>query len=276
MYKLLITDLDDTLYNWLDFFVPSFYSMADEVSKISGINIDVLLDEYRAKHQEYGSVEYPFVTLHLPSITEKYSTCSEDELKTIFSEAFHKFNSERKKRLQLFDGVFETLKELFDKGIIIIGYTESSQENGYYRLKKLEIDSFFKHVYATKSSFINTDYSIDTKVKSISSKKPDKDVLIEICKKEGCDVSEAIYLGDSLTKDILMAQKAGITSVWANYPKTKNDYYKKLVKISSWTESDFTREQELKRYWENNNLTPNYTISHFDELLRIVFSSNEL
>lgn len=276
MYKLLITDLDDTLYNWIDFFIPSFYSMVNEVNIITGIDIDTLLNEYKNKHQEYGSVEYPYVTLQLPSIINKYPMCSKDELKNLLSEAFHSFNSERKKRLKLFDGVFETLKKISDCGITIIGYTESSQENGFYRLKKLNIDSFFKHIYATNSSYNNdNDYYIDAKIKYASSKKPNKEVLYEICKQEKCDVSEAIYIGDSLTKDVLMAIKAGMDSVWVNYPKEKNDYYEKLVRISSWTEDDFQREKALKSYIEANNLTPTYVISSFKELLSIVLSSNE-
>ena len=39
---------------------------------ITGIDKNVLLSEFKERHQYYGSVEYPFVTLSLPSIKEKY------------------------------------------------------------------------------------------------------------------------------------------------------------------------------------------------------------
>ena len=68
--KVLITDLDDTLYDWLGFFIPSFYAMVDELVSITGIDKEILLSEYKEKHQYYGTVEHPFVTLELPSITE--------------------------------------------------------------------------------------------------------------------------------------------------------------------------------------------------------------
>lgn len=51
--------------------------------------------------------------------------------------------------------------------------------------------------------------------------KPDKDVLINICNQENCSISDAAYIGDSLTKDVYMAKLANITSIWANYPKEK-------------------------------------------------------
>ena len=110
MKRLLITDLDDTLYDWLGFFIPSFYGMVDEIANITKINKDTLLKEFKLIHQYHGSVEYPFATLELPSILKKYSGKSKEEIKEILSEAFHKFNSIRKYNLKLYDGVEETLK----------------------------------------------------------------------------------------------------------------------------------------------------------------------
>ena len=71
MIKLLVSDLDDTIYDWSGFFVPAFYAMADEIAAITGIDEDALLDEYRMTHQRLGSVEYPYATLQLPSIRKK-------------------------------------------------------------------------------------------------------------------------------------------------------------------------------------------------------------
>ena len=127
MKKLLITDLDDTLYDWIGFFIPAFYAMLDELSNITYIDRVKLIREYKELHQKYGSVEYPFVTLELPSIKKKYSNLSVDELKKLLGEAFHRFNSVRKQRLKLYDGVLDTVKLLFEQGVTIIGYTEFAQ-----------------------------------------------------------------------------------------------------------------------------------------------------
>ena len=272
MKKLIITDLDDTLYDWMGFFIPSFYAMVDELINITGINKGTLLKEFKEEHQKYGSVEYPFVTLKLPSIQRKYNSLGDDELKIILGEAFHKFNSIRKQRMQLYAGVEGTLNLIYEKGITIIGYTESSQENGFYRLKKLGIDKYFKHVYVSKSKF-QSDYQSDEKIMIVETKKPDKDVLLSICERENCCLNEAIYIGDSLTKDVYMAGKAGITSVWVNYPKEKNDYYKMLVDISSWTEEDFLREALLKQEFSESNMKPDFSITSFKEIINIVFNT---
>ena len=52
MIKLLITDLDDTLYSWLGFYIPAFYCMVEEVATITGTDQEQLLDEYKMIHQE--------------------------------------------------------------------------------------------------------------------------------------------------------------------------------------------------------------------------------
>ena len=266
MKKVLITDLDDTLYDWLGFFIPSFYAMVDELVSITGIDKGTLLSEYKEKHQYYGTVEHPFVTLELPSIKNKYNAMDSDQIKVILSEACHRFNSVRKQELNLFPYVKQTLEKLYNNGITIIGFTESTQEAGFYRLKKLGIDVFFQSVYVSVSSF-DSKFEQDQKIHTIKFKKPNKDVLLEICQDENLSVSDVVYVGDSLTKDVYMAKMAGITSVWAKYEKKQNDFYQKLVDITSWTDEDFTRESTLKKEWNEKNLSPDYCISNYSELL---------
>lgn len=266
MKTTLITDLDDTLYDWIGFFIPAFYAMVDELVVITGIDKNVLLSEFKERHQYYGSVEYPFVTLSLPSIKEKYSSLSDEELRIVLNEAFHRFNSVRKRNLQLYDGVEETLKELSDNNVTIIGYTESSPENGFYRLKRLGVAEYFSRVYTSTTKY-ETPFPLDSKIKMVDTKKPDKKVLLEICQYEKCNPSEAIYIGDSLTKDIFMANSAGVTSILMQHPKEPNDYYQKLVDITSWTDEDFERELKLKEECKEKNIHADYVINQFKDLL---------
>ena len=153
MIKLLVTDLDDTLYSWIGFYIPAFYEMLEELSMILNVPKSILLHEYQRVHQEKGSVEYPFSTLFLPSVKAVYPTKTKEEILSILNPAFHKFNTVRKEYLQLYPGVREVLKKLIEMQIIIVGYTDSAEENGFYRLKKLNIDCYFKHVYVADRQF---------------------------------------------------------------------------------------------------------------------------
>lgn len=274
MHKLLITDLDDTLYDWSGFFVPAFYAMAEEIAGITGIAMDQLLHEYREVHQSLGTVEFPYATLRLPSIRACFTGMETAQMKEALRPAFKKFNGIRDSRLRLFPGVAETLEALAARGLTIIGYTESSQENGFYRLQKLGADGFFKRVYACESQFQSA-YGSNEKVRTVRTKKPNVDVLLDICRKEGRTPAEVAYVGDSLTKDMYMAKKAGVTALWARYPREDTDYYEKLCAITSWTQEDFEREERLRRHMEQADLKPDHILTSFSQLPDILFPGKE-
>lgn len=148
---------------------------------------------------------------------------------------------------------------------------------GYLRLRadfnqkhvNENFDYYYYVIYTSESEY-ESNIPLDEKIITVKSKKPDKDVLINICNQENCSISDAAYIGDSLTKDVYMAKLANITSIWANYPKEKNNYYDLLVDITSWTEDDFIREKELKKQYISFGIKPDYTISKFSQLLPII------
>lgn len=279
MIKLLITDLDDTLYSWTDFFIPAFYEMVDELASILQKDKEELLREYKLVHQEKGSVEYPYATTHLPSVQVTYPNYTQKELLKILDPVFHRFNSSRKKNLRLYPNVQETLVELRETGVKIVGYTDSAEENGFYRLRKLEIDHLFCKVYVSDSQYENPNpLLLSEKTKVVHGKKPDPELLEQICKNERISTSEAIYIGDSLTKDIYMAKIAHITSILCKYPcdpHKAQDLYQKLVAISHWTATDFEREQKIKEDCKKDNIQPDYTITSFDNVIKIIQSLNQ-
>jgi phosphoglycolate phosphatase len=55
--KLLITDLDNTLYDWVTFFTASFRSMVTELTSMLETSEDNLLEEFKSIHQRCGNSE---------------------------------------------------------------------------------------------------------------------------------------------------------------------------------------------------------------------------
>ncbi len=279
MVKLFITDLDDTLYAWIDFFIPAFYGMLDELSSILNKPRDNLLQEYQHVHQEKGSVEYPFATLFLPSVKEAYPNKTKDELLNILNPVFHKFNLIRKQKLKLYPHVEETLEKITTMGIKIVGYTDSAEENGFYRLKKLGISDYFQSVYVSDSQFERPGhFPCSSKTQIVQGKKPNPELIKKICKRENTATNETIYLGDSATKDIYMAKMAGVISVLCKYPcdeKIQKEFYSKLVAISHWTNADFQKEATIKEICQKENIHPDFIIHAFDELLTVIQTLNK-
>jgi phosphoglycolate phosphatase len=274
MIKLLITDLDDTLYSWISFFVPAFYEMVGELSKILNVPQNQLLTEYKALHQQYGNVEHPFITLELPSVIDAFPNQDKLQIKKSLNEAFHKFNSVRKYSLKLYPGVYATLELLYKNDVTIVGYSESAEENGFYRLKKLNIADYFSKVYLSNSSYSKQNCQLKSeKTEYLDYKKPNASVLKKICEQQGCDCSETVYVGDSITKDIYMAIEANITAVWANYHENNENLYNKLVNISHWTKKDFENEGKIRKEWIAKGYKPDYEISDFREIIPVIFGT---
>jgi FMN phosphatase YigB (HAD superfamily) len=279
MTTLLITDLDNTLYDWVTFFARSFAAMVDALVDELGFDRDDVLDEFRAVHRQLGDSEQPFALLELPCIRERFGHLDRLALKHQLDGPLRAFNTERKRQLKLYASVSETLAKLEDSGVIIVGHTEAIKANAYYRLGKLGIASHFRRLYVLESSYCgHPDPGRAAELRppddiihvlSRSRRKPNPEVLLEICRGEGVTTGEAFYVGDSLTRDIGMAEAAGVTAIWARYGTVYDPrLWETLVRVSHWTDLDIQREAELKQ--RQGSVQPDYTIDSFGELVSVL------
>ena len=276
--KLLITDLDNTLYDWVTFYSQSFEAMAIALSKKIDVPLDTILSEYKVVHQRFGNTEKPFATLELPSVIKYFGSTDKEYLQRELTSVFGAFSAKRKDTLKLYPNVRETLEVLRDSGVKIVGHTEALEFNSLYRIDKLNILEFFDHLYTLEDN--NSLHPNPKKAISIPVKddfiiklpsedlKPNPELLKYICSQEGIKIEDAVYVGDSLTKDISMAKEVGMTAVWANYGRNFSpDCWKILVRITHWTEKDVVREEELKK--DFGNIKPDIIINDFSELLTL-------
>ncbi len=277
--KMLITDLDNTLYDWISFFTKSFQAMVAELSIQTNVDKCQLLKEFKNVHQKYRNTELPYAIFEIPTVKRLYPNLSRKRLVEVLDKPLHAFNSARKQHLKTYESVESTLEYLVSKGFKIIGHTEAIMENGFYRLQKLDIDKFFSKLYVLEGETIghpNPKRKKELEPKEgfveklpIEEKKPNPDVLLDICFREGALVENTWYVGDSLIKDILMANKAGVKSIWArygsNYDRNLWDY---LVKVSHWTPQDVKQEAILRE--KNNEIEPDFIIDAFSEIIQIV------
>ncbi len=276
--KLLITDLDNTLYDWVTFYSQSFSAMAEELSKEIKVPLDILLSEYKVVHQMFGNSEKPFATLELPSVISYFGTNDKIFLQKKLTSVFSAFSSKRNQTLKLYPTVRSTLKTLRERGVKIVGHTESLEFNSLYRLYKLDVIDFFDHLYTLEDTHnlhpdpknakvipVKDDFIIRL---SHSESKPNPKLLEHICFTESVDIKDAVYVGDSIIKDISMAKSIGMKAVWACYGRQfPPELWNVLVKITHWTDIDVEREEQLKNSF--SKIEPDYTINSFAEILEL-------
>lgn len=277
--KLLITDLDNTLYDWVSFYSQSFSAMAEELSKEINVPLDILLSEYKVIHQRFGNSEKPFATLELPSVISYFGTNDKILLQKKLTRVFSAFSSKRNHTLKLYPTVRDTLNILRERGVKIVGHTESLEYNSLYRLYKLDVIDFFDHLYTIEDNHNLHPNPKNAKVISVkddfiirlssAESKPNPKLLEHICLTENVDIKDAVYVGDSITKDISMAKSIGMKAVWARYGRQfAPELWEILVKITHWTDKDIEREEQLKESF--SRVKPDYSINSFAEILDLM------
>ncbi|RVR00307.1 HAD family hydrolase, partial [Enterobacter hormaechei] len=202
--KLLITDLDNTLYDWVSFYSQSFSAMAEELSKEINVPLDILLSEYKVIHQRFGNSEKPFATLELPSVISYFGTNDKILLQKKLTRVFSAFSSKRNHTLKLYPTVRDTLNILRERGVKIVGHTESLEYNSLYRLYKLDVIDFFDHIYTIEDNHNLQPNPKNAKVISVkddfiirlssAESKPNPKLLEHICLTENVDIKDAVYV----------------------------------------------------------------------------------
>jgi len=271
--RLLVTDLDNTLYDWVSFFVPSFYAMIDEAVRILGADREQLLDEMRDVHRWYGNSEQPFALLDAPSVHKRLPELSRAGRALKLDAAFHAFNSVRKRTLALYPGVLETLGEIRSADCAIVAHTEAPTSNAVFRIQMLGLTDYICALYAPAdkgAGHPNTQRkesrpALRVHSLGIGERKPAPQILERILEDAGVTASEALYVGDSLTRDIAMAKLAGTRSAFARYGRTFDaGLWEKLVRVTHWTDEDVRAEAELRR--EFADVRADYDLDSFSEL----------
>jgi HAD superfamily hydrolase (TIGR01662 family) len=255
--KLLVTDLDNTLYDWVTFFAYALYEMVTEAAEILEVSEPTLLDELQRVHQRYGNSEYPFALIETQSVLDKFPGWSPHEVTQALHKAFHRFNRARHQKLTLYPGVSSTLKELHDKGILIVGHTEATTINALYRLKKLCIAPYFNRLYAQASEGEHRldliwEMAQDSEAPDIAhikreERKPNPRIVTRVCSEMGIAPAQTLYVGDSIVSDIGMAKEAGAWTAWAEYGTHYDpSSWDKLVRITHWTAEDVRRVKQAR------------------------------
>ena len=275
----IIFDLDNTLYDWVYYFVHSFEAMVNELTLITGIEKDILLDDFRTVHQKHHNSEHPFAVLELECLGKRYQGLSYREVAEKIDAALYAFNKTRKETLKCYPRVISTLEELRLRGISLVAHTDSDMHAVIDRLSRLGIEHYFQAIYcreAGETLHPNVELVSDWETKFPMHKvnvlprdclKPAPIVLERICEEQNINKVNLIYVGDSMSKDILMAQKAGIRSAWAKFGSNIHaELYEKLVRVSHWNTEDIQREKTLSI--QSQNITPDIILkSSLDEIL---------
>ena len=275
----VVLDLDNTLWDWVHIWYEAFSAELDALLRISGVERETLLDEIRQVHRQHGTSEYAFLIAELPSLQALHPN---EDLVQVYAEAITAYRVRRREVLRLYPNVEETLSRLKSAGCTVIAYTESMAYYTSYRVRKLALDHLIDLLYSPADHDLPRGLSADAVRKYPAATyelshtrhrhtpagelKPNPTVLLSILADAGSVAADAIYVGDSLMKDVSMAQDAGVVDVYAEYGHNRDgEAYEMLRRVTHWTDADVERERRIHARGE---VTPTYVLS---ESLRELF-----
>jgi len=281
--RVVITDLDNTLYNWVDFYIPSFLAMVKEIHRKSGISEEEIKAAFKRLHEKHKTTEYSLAIQQLDIIRRLHSELTEGEILDHYRSAVDAFQEMREKTLRLYPGVKETLSLLKKKDKLLVAQSDSMFYYSFKRLRQLGIEELFDaicapkdHVFPPKIKPYDVRQHSDSAVYETiiplkielpdEIRKPNTQILRKILRSMGVTKHEALFVGDSLTRDILMACKCGVRSVLAKYGQCSSENYRELLNITYWTDKDVGKDTELRE----SKIEPDFTIDRFPELAEVV------
>lgn len=92
--SVLVTDLDNTTWDWFEAWFRSFSAMLEKLSNDSGVPRSQLEAEIRPIHQLRGTTEYSNLLNEIPSLR---AAVLPREPAEVFDEALHALHSERRR-----------------------------------------------------------------------------------------------------------------------------------------------------------------------------------
>jgi FMN phosphatase YigB (HAD superfamily) len=257
---LLVLDLDNTLWDWVDVWVNSFSAMLSELVAETGLPEQQLKDEMRTVHQSRGTSEYSFLLDELPSLKPYLRGTT---VRKRFDEVLHRQNSVRKHQTALYPTVLPTLVSLKSQGVKIVAYTESLGYWTEWRIRQTGLDGVIDVLYSARDhdfprgvtrrqvrTLKKDQYGLkQTEHRYVDRDviKPDPRILEEIVNEYGGGVTGIAYVGDNVSKDIVMAQRVGLYDVHAAYGEAhKRPEYELLRDVTHWTQEMIDRERDTR------------------------------
>jgi phosphoglycolate phosphatase len=284
--RIVITDLDNTLWDWHEIYVRAYMKMFDSLvqytkEKKLQLDKDLLFKQIRAVHLEHKDSEYPLSILHTQVIKDLFKTNELNKLKKICKEPFLKsFEQAHHAGLEasLYGNIHETLLKIQESGIKIVAYTDAKiyavlRRLGHYKLfdvfdmivcRKLHdnLQGPAERYYRSMIHNAGGHNYLDGKILQIDGGfcKPRPETLgyiIEELQKKYKNLSnlhprEIVYVGDSLRRDIFMVNTFNQKNAY-NHPHDRMTAIYAEYGVVEYAHSDHTEMYEFLRkisFWD--------------------------
>ncbi|MBF5046094.1 HAD family hydrolase [Aggregicoccus sp. 17bor-14] len=290
MIRLVVTDMDGTLYSWVDYIVPAVEALVEAVQRATGWPRLRVVQSLKAVYAKYESNEYPFALQESSLYREFCEFGSFDKL--VIEPAREAFALARRKYLRPYPGVVATLEALHARGLPVVALTDAPRNPAEYRVRTLGFDRYLQGLYtlpgfafpaseegealvaaAIQQREARGAYRAQCVVEELPRdwEKPNPRGLLRICERFGVPPEQTLYVGDSLRKDVAVAKAVGALDCWAEYGTYVSGEYRERLDIISAPAVTRRHAAGVLEGGEARREEPaTHALSNFAQLLRII------
>jgi phosphoglycolate phosphatase len=275
---LLVTDVDNTLFDWVATWARAFDAMVSVLETDTGRSREYWLRLMRNVHVRRKTIECPAALEDLSAMGGWAPASDRPQILTRAAAAYRRVWD---KHLMPYDGVLPTLAQLSTQGWQVVAYSESDASITAARLMRMGFSSVVSRVFGRASSppaltrqwnlvDIPTRMPIAVDLVPRADLKPNPCGLHDIAVRSGMPLERTVYVGDNLWQDVAMARSLGVQSVWAAYGAKRLPQHTELIEsVAHWTPADVASERNTT----TATARPDFTVDDPRQLADAVLSA---
>jgi phosphoglycolate phosphatase len=272
---LVVTDVDNTLYDWVAVWAGAFSALLRTLEEKTG---RPRVDWVKAAHAVHVRRQATECGSLLSDLVSSPTWPFDADPRAVLPEAATAYRQHWDRHLHAFPGVREALAELAGQGHAIVAYTEGDVAIAATRLTRLGLAGVIRRVFGRPSlplapepawCMLGTQRHCPIAVDFIprDDSKPNPAGLRTIVARCGASIHQAVYIGDNLWKDVVMAKRLGVSSIWARYGTARNPADMALLEqVAHWN----PRATAVERQATAESVSPDVVVDHARELVAAI------
>jgi phosphoglycolate phosphatase len=275
MATILIFDVDNTLYNFVDFFGPSFRSMVHALSKKTKLEEGIIIESARKVYQQVGTLEYQFLIQNM----DIFKGREQQDIEALALLAQKVFFRTRRKNLELYDGIEELMRSAKEAGCKCVCLTNAPFYQVQRRISDLKIMDCLDGLVAWEGSNVDRIEPFPERRESARvalkkrlsffctladhERKPSSSAFSRIMSSYGPS-AKYVSLGDTASKDLEPAKKLGMMTILAKYgQRVSQNNLNTLLQVTPWTDGEIKASMEQL-------MEPDWVADSAEDVMRIL------
>ncbi len=280
-HDVLITDVDNTIFDFVDFFGPALRSMVYVLADKCNTSEIRIYEELKDVFSNTGSIEHQTVIKSLPVVRN----LNADRQNEVLIAGRRAFDKTRRARVVPYSGIVEVLAELKRRGVLVVALTNAPL---YQAIRRLRIELGLSKYLFGIAGFVGSERDHSEEADSIKEKhareydrgrqkhgllltlehyelKPSGAGFQRILDNINVDIRNVYALGDSVAKDLAPAAPLGCQTIWAKYgTRFEKRNFDTLVKVTPWS------ADQIRKYSSSDDFSPDHIVEHPLEILNLI------